>query len=188
MLFSAWQFTRREENENRLALVASAVALRDVEVSCPGFCRAARGDHAERRLGRLRPARQAGRQDEPLRLDLSRSGAGLARRPEVVRVSDRRQLRPGHAARGVGHRHAGARVVAPARCHRRGGDAVLRDPDGRAGRAPAGRRRRQNAHVIAVWVALDDAATPVGEYHSPECRPGGRYDRHPETPDWPSAR
>ena len=37
MLFSAWQFTRREENENRLALVASAVASRDVEVSCPGF-------------------------------------------------------------------------------------------------------------------------------------------------------
>ena len=37
MLFSAWQFVRREENENRLALVASEVALRDVDVSCPGF-------------------------------------------------------------------------------------------------------------------------------------------------------
>ena len=37
LLFSAWQYTRREENENRLALVASAVALRDVDVSCPGF-------------------------------------------------------------------------------------------------------------------------------------------------------
>src|SRR4026207_1386034 len=36
-LFSAWQYTRREENENRLALVASEVALRDVDVSCPGF-------------------------------------------------------------------------------------------------------------------------------------------------------
>ena len=37
LLFSAWQYTRREENENRLALVAGAVALRDVDVSCPGF-------------------------------------------------------------------------------------------------------------------------------------------------------
>ena len=37
MLFSAWQFVRREENENRLALVASEIALRDVGVSCPGF-------------------------------------------------------------------------------------------------------------------------------------------------------
>ena len=37
MLFSAWQFVRREENENRLALVASEVAQRDVDVSCPGF-------------------------------------------------------------------------------------------------------------------------------------------------------
>ena len=37
LVFSAWQFVRREENENRLALVASEIALRDVEVSCPGF-------------------------------------------------------------------------------------------------------------------------------------------------------
>ncbi|HUP32161.1 MAG TPA: hypothetical protein VM184_03955, partial [Gaiellaceae bacterium] len=37
MLVSAWQYSRREENENRLALVASAVALRNVDVSCPGF-------------------------------------------------------------------------------------------------------------------------------------------------------
>jgi len=37
LLFSARQFARREQNENRLALVASEVALRDVEISCPGF-------------------------------------------------------------------------------------------------------------------------------------------------------
>jgi hypothetical protein len=41
--------------------------------------------------------------------------------------------------------------------------------------------------VIAVWVALEDAAAPTGQYHSLECRPGGKYDRHPETPDWPSS-
>ena len=35
--FSGWQYLRREQNENRLALVAGEVALRDVDVSCPGF-------------------------------------------------------------------------------------------------------------------------------------------------------
>ena len=37
MAFSGWQYLRREQNENRLALVAGEVALRDVDVSCPGF-------------------------------------------------------------------------------------------------------------------------------------------------------
>jgi hypothetical protein len=27
---------------------------------------------------------------------------------------------------------------------------------------------------------------PEGDYHSAKCRPGGPYDLHPETPDWPS--
>ena len=35
MLFSAWQYLRREENENRLALAASEIALRDVDVAAP---------------------------------------------------------------------------------------------------------------------------------------------------------
>src|SRR5687768_10009087 len=34
LLFSGWQFLRREQNESRLALAASEIALRDVEVSC----------------------------------------------------------------------------------------------------------------------------------------------------------
>jgi hypothetical protein len=37
LLFTAWQYDRREQNEHRLALVASEVALREVGVSCPGF-------------------------------------------------------------------------------------------------------------------------------------------------------
>jgi hypothetical protein len=42
------------------------------------------------------------------------------------------------------------------------------------------------AHLIALRVAADDAAAPRGEYHSSECRPGGAYDLHPDTPDWPT--
>jgi hypothetical protein len=42
------------------------------------------------------------------------------------------------------------------------------------------------AHLIALRVAADDAAAPVGEYHSADCRPGGKLDLHPQTPDWPS--
>ena len=87
MLFSAWQFVRREENENRLALVASEVALRDVDVSCPGFWT---------RLVEITP--NAGwvdfdehgrpeRRDEPLGDDLPRARARLARRPDVVRAA-----------------------------------------------------------------------------------------------------
>ena len=49
--------TRREQNEHRLALVASEVALRGVGVSCPRLLDAPRRDHAERGLGRLRRAR-----------------------------------------------------------------------------------------------------------------------------------
>ena len=44
-----------------------------------------------------------------------------------------------------------------------------------------------DARLIALRVAADDAAMSPGEYHSTECRPGGAYDRHPETPDWPSS-
>jgi hypothetical protein len=44
-----------------------------------------------------------------------------------------------------------------------------------------------DARAMAVRVALDDARAPRGEYHSPECRPGGAYDLRPATPAWPSA-
>jgi hypothetical protein len=45
--------------------------------------------------------------------------------------------------------------------------------------------RPADAHLIALSVAAADAAAPQGEYHSPECRPGGRYDLAPHTFEWP---
>ncbi|MBA3788053.1 MAG: hypothetical protein H0X21_05085, partial [Actinobacteria bacterium] len=37
LLFSGWQYLRRHQNERRLAYVATELAQREVDVSCPGF-------------------------------------------------------------------------------------------------------------------------------------------------------
>jgi hypothetical protein len=44
----------------------------------------------------------------------------------------------------------------------------------------------REARIVALAVAYDDARMEAGEYHSPQCRPGGAYDLRPATPDWPS--
>ena len=41
------------------------------------------------------------------------------------------------------------------------------------------------SRLVAQWVAASDAAAPRDDYHSSECRPGGRFDLAPETRDWP---
>ena len=139
LLFSAWQYTRREENENRLALVASAVALRDVDVSCPGFWT---------RLVEITPNAgwvdfdEHGRPSDetpsrPRRAPAS-SGSGAA--STIVFVRAHRRLRSGNVGCGRRRRHARARVLASARGRQRGADAVLRRPDDGGGRAAARRR------------------------------------------------
>ena len=186
MLFSAWQFTRREENENRLALVASAVASRDVEVSCPGFFA---------RLVEISPNSgwvdfdQNGKPGD--RTNLS---ASTCRGLERVWRGDQKSfgcLIGGTCDEDTQRAVWGIVTLAHESWHLRGvtGESetqcyAIQTVEQVALRLGVS---RQNAHVIAVWVALDDAAAPVGEYHSPECRPGGRYDRHPKTPDWPSS-
>lgn len=44
-----------------------------------------------------------------------------------------------------------------------------------------------DARLVSEAIALLEHRRPPGEYRSPECRPGGDYDLHPETPFWPSA-
>jgi hypothetical protein len=186
MLFSAWQFTRREENENRLALVASAVASRNVEVSCPGFFA---------RLVEITPNSgwvDFDRNGKPGdKTDLS---AATCRGLERVWRGDQKSfgcLISGSCDEETLHAVWGVVTLAHESWHLRGitdeamtqcyAIQTVEQVARRLGVSP------QNAHVIAVWVALDDAAAPVGQYHSPECHPGGEYDRRPETPDWPSA-
>lgn len=172
MLFSAWQFARREENENRLALVASEVALRDVEVSCPGFWT---------RLVEITP--NAGW------VDFDAHGnpgdeAGLS----AATCSSLERVWRGEAPR---NRDAMWAIVTLAHesWHLRGVVNEARtqcyavqtvEPVARALGV-----RAADARALARRVALDHVRAPVGEYHSPQCRPGGAYDLRPETPGWP---
>ena len=141
-LFSAWQYTRREENENRLALVASEVALRDVDVSCPGFWM---------RLVEITPNAgwvdfdEQGRPSDETSLSASTCSSlehVWRGKQRSFALPARRRLQPRDARRGQRRRHARARVLAPARDPRRGADAVLRRPDRGEGRARPWHRGR----------------------------------------------
>ena len=186
MLFSAWQFTRREENENRLALVASAVASRHVEVSCPGFWT---------RLVEITPNSGWVDFDEHGRPgDKTSLSASTCRGLERVWRGDQRSfgcLISDTCDEDTLRAVWGVVTLAHESWHLRGiTDEAITQCYAIQTVEQVARRldvSAQNAHVIAVWVALEDAAAPTGQYHSLECRPGGQYDRHPATPDWPSA-
>jgi hypothetical protein len=185
LLFSAWQFHRREQNESRLALVASEIALRDVDVSCPGFWA---------RLVEITPNAGWVDFDEHGRPAdrTSLSAATCASLERVWRGEERSfacLLSDGCDAETLGA-VSGIVTLAHESWHLRG---VVEEARTQCyavqttetvavalGIAPA------DAHVIATRVALEDARAPRGEYHSSECRPGGAYDLRPETPDWPS--
>jgi hypothetical protein len=184
-IFSAWQYTRREENENRLALVASEVALRDVAVSCPGFWT---------RLVEITPNAGWVDFDEHGRPsnETSLSASTCSSLEQVWRGKQRsfRCLVAGGCSRGTLDAVSGVVTLAHESWHLRGildeartqcyavqtAEAVARSLGVAAG----------DARAIAVRVAADDARAPAGEYHSADCRPGGLYDLRPDTPDWPS--
>jgi hypothetical protein len=185
LVLSAWQFHRREQNERRLALVASEIALRDVGVSCPGFWT---------RLVEVTPNAGWVDFDEHGRPadETSLSAATCAGLEDVWR-GERRAfacLLGGGcdpetlaAARGVvtlAHESWHLRGIvdeARTQCY------AVQTTEAVAlalGVAPI------DARALALRVAADDARAPRGEYHAPACRPGGAYDLRPETPDWPS--
>ena len=186
LLFSAWQYTRREENENRLALVASAVALRNVDVSCPGFWT---------RLIEITPNSgwvdfdEHGRPSDETSLSAS-TCAGLERvwRGEersfgclLTGDCDERTLSAVSGIVTLAHESWHLRGIvneAQTQCYAvQTTESVARSLGVAAG----------DARAIAVRVAADDVRAPEGEYHSPQCRPGGAYDLRPETPAWPSS-
>jgi hypothetical protein len=184
MLFTAWQYTRRAENESRLALVASEVALRDVGVSCPGFWT---------RLVEITPNAGWVDFDEHGRpSDETSLSAATCRSLERVWRGDERSfacLLAGGCDEETLAAVSGIVTLAHEAWHLRGIADEARtqcyavQTTGAValglGVAPA------DARAIAARVALDDARAPAGEYHSSECRPGGRYDLRPETPGWP---
>jgi hypothetical protein len=188
VLFSGWQILRRERTERGLALVASQVAQREVGVSCPGFWT---------RLVEITPNAgwvgfdENGRPADKTQLS-ARTCSSLEKLrqdgpPRVGCLLDARVPCPRSTLEIV----EGMVVLAHESWHLRGVfdeartqcdavqtvEAVARS----FGFAPA------EAALVATYVAVDDARAAVGEYHSPECRPGGAYDLHPETPAWPSS-
>ena len=185
MLFSAWQFVRREENENRLAIVASEVALRDVEVSCPGFWT---------RLVEITPNAgwvdfdEHGRPGNETSLSAT-TCRGLERVWRRDQTSftcligagcDEDTVRAVYGIVTLAHESWHLRGIvdeAQTQCY---AVQTTEHVALRLGVPP------EDAHLIALRVAADDGAAPPGEYHSAECRPGGRFDLHPDTPDWPT--
>jgi hypothetical protein len=185
VLYSGWQFHRREQNETRLALVASEIALRDVDVSCPGFWT---------RLVEVTPNAgwvdfdEHGRPSD----ETSLSAATCASLERVWRGEERSFacLLSGGCDAGTLAAVSGIVTLAHESWHLRGivNEArtqcyAVQTTEAVAvalGVAP------REARAIAVRVALDEARAPRGEYHSPACRPGGAYDLRPETSAWPS--
>ena len=186
MLFSAWQFARREENENRLALVASEVALRDVDVSCPGFWT---------RLVEITPNAgwvdfdEHGRPSDETSLSAA-TCTGLER---VWRGKERSFacLAVGGCSEETLAAAMGLVTLAHESWHLRGVTNEARtqcyavqtvEPVALALGVPA-----PDARVLAARVAHDDSRLADGEYHaSAHCRPGGAYDLRPDTPHWPT--
>ena len=185
LLFSAWQFTRREENENRLALVASAVALRDVDVSCPGFWT---------RLVEITPNAGWVDFDEDGRPS-GKTSLSASTCDSLERVWRGKQisfacLTEGGCDRKTLAAVSGIVTLAHESWHLRGVVDEARTQcyavQTTEAVALALGVEQADARVIAVSVALDDARSPKGEYHSPHCRPGGVYDLHADTRAWPS--
>ena len=185
LVFSAWQYARREENENRLALVASAVALRDVDVSCPGFWT---------RLVEITPNAgwvgfdEHGRPDDKTSLSAS-TCSSLERIWRRKQGSFRCLLIGGCDGRTL-DAVSGIVTLAHESWHLRGIVNEARTQCYAVQTTEAVARRLgvsiADARAIAVRLALDDARSPEGEYHSAQCRPGGAYDLRPDTPAWPS--
>ena len=185
LLFSAWQYTRREENENRLALVASAVALRDVDVSCPGFWT---------RLVEITPNAgwvdfdEHGRPSDET--SLSASTCASLERVWRGKHDSFSCVLTGGCDRGTLDAVGGVVTLAHESWHLRGVANEARTQCYAVQTTEAVARRLgvalRDARAIALRVAADDSRTPVGEYHSAECRPGGAYDLRPHTTAWPS--
>ena len=188
VLFSGWQILRRERTERGLALVASQVAQREVGVSCPGFWT---------RLVEITPNAgwvgfdENGRPADKTQLSAATcSSLERLRRdgpPDVACLLDRGVTCPRSTLEIV----EGIVTLAHESWHLRGVTNEARTQCYAIQTvefvARSFRFAPRDAAIVALHVALDDARMAVGEYHSPDCRPGGAYDLHPETRAWPSA-
>jgi len=185
LLFSGWQYLRRHQNEGRLARVATELAQREVEVSCPGFFarlveitpyggwvhfdeHGRPGDKTYLAARTCRSLERLWRADEPpdfgclLSHTCSQEIVGLV--DGMVTLAHESWHLRGVTNEGQTQCYAVQTIELTARLFG----------------IPAA-----DAQVVVQSVAADDAAAPRDDYHSSECRPGGRYDLAPETGAWP---
>jgi hypothetical protein len=188
LVFSAWQMLRREQNENRLALVASEVAQREVDVGCPGFWT---------RLVEITPYAGWVDFDENGRpLDRTELSAQTCRSLERLWRAEEPPsfgclLAAAACPKGTLEIVSGLVTLAHESWHLRGVVDEARTQCYAVQTVEFVARRFGipigGAGTVATYVALDDAQATPGEYHSPDCHPGGRLDLRPETAAWPSA-
>ena len=186
--FSGWHWLRREQNEDRLALVASQLAQREVEVSCPGFWTKLveitpysgwvefdeHGRPADRTQLSAATCSSLERlwRDGPPAAGCLLGGAGACPRSTLELV---------HAMLTLAHEAWHLRGVtneAQTQCYAvQTTELAARS----LGFSP------REAAIVAFYIALDHARAPLGEYHSPDCRSGGPLDLMPTTREWPSS-
>jgi hypothetical protein len=185
--FVAWQHHRRTENQERLAVVASAIAQRSVDVRCPSFWERlvdVRSDDGSVEFD------VAGRPSDAARLSESTCErlADFARAKRKPRFDcltpddgacDGKDVATARALSTLAHEAyhlAGVRDEAAAECY---GVQTVDFVAERLGAAA------EQGRMVAVWAERTSARTHPEEYHSPECRAGGALDLTPRTPLWP---
>jgi hypothetical protein len=185
VLFSGWQYLRRHQNEERLALVASALAQREVGVGCPGFW--ARLVEITPHAGWVSFDKDGRPADEThLSAATCRSLERLWRAGEPPSFAC---LVSSSCPRSTLELVDGIVTLAHESWHLRG---IVDEAQTQCYAVQSAERtarlfgiRLEDARRIAFSVAANDRAAPQGEYHSPQCRPGGRYDLEPHTLAWP---
>jgi len=184
LALGGWQVLRREQNERRLALVATEVAQRQVDVDCPGFLA---------RLVEITPNAgwvdfdANGRPADNTHL----SAATCASLERVWRAEEPHEF---SCLRTICREEtydlvAGIITLAHESWHLRGvtNEAQTQCYAVQSSELVALRLgvRPIGARAIADFVAARDAIAADGDYHSGQCRSGGAYDLHPETDVWP---
>ncbi len=185
LLFSGWQYLRRHQNERRLAYVATELAQREVAVSCPGFFA---------RLVEITPYGgwvnfdEHGRPADETFLS-ARSCRGLEKLWRADPPPSFACLLASTCSREQQELVDGMLTLAHESWHLRG---LTNEGQTQCYAVQTIERTARlfgipatGAQVVAQSVAAEDAAAPRGEYHSSECRPGGRFDLAPETSAWP---
>jgi hypothetical protein len=184
LAFCGWQMLRQEQNERRLALVATELAQRDVGVDCPTFFA---------RLVEITPNAGWVDFDEHGRPSHETSlSATTCRGLERVWRRDQTSftcLIGGGCDQNTVRAVYGIVTLAHESWHLRG---VVDEGQTQCYAIQTTERvalrlgvSPEDARLIALRVAADDAASLRGEYHSAECRPGGAFDLHRNTRDWP---